>query len=177
LVFTINTTLGALAPVEEEALVGGPDYASLGPAFVTSPVSAVLTIKGLSFNFGSEGSSSVALAARDGSRIADLIIDPSSGYININLLSASHLLPVSIFEPFQADLSHSTDPTFSTAILGLGGNGGNDVLGSFLPSSVIISVNPSVPEPSTWAMLLIGFAGIGFMIYRRRLLPRNEIGV
>jgi hypothetical protein len=24
-----------------------------------------------------------------------------------------------------------------------------------------------VPEPSTWAMLLIGFAGIGAMAYRR----------
>jgi uncharacterized protein (TIGR03118 family) len=28
-----------------------------------------------------------------------------------------------------------------------------------------------VPEPSTWAMLLIGFAGIGFMAYRRRSKP------
>jgi hypothetical protein len=26
----------------------------------------------------------------------------------------------------------------------------------------------AVPEPSTWAMLLIGFAGIGFMAHRRR---------
>jgi hypothetical protein len=26
----------------------------------------------------------------------------------------------------------------------------------------------AVPEPSTWAMLLLGFAGIGFMGYRRR---------
>jgi hypothetical protein len=27
---------------------------------------------------------------------------------------------------------------------------------------------PSVPEPSTWAMLMLGFAGIGFLAYRRR---------
>lgn len=26
----------------------------------------------------------------------------------------------------------------------------------------------AVPEPSTWAMLILGFAGIGFMTYRRR---------
>jgi hypothetical protein len=26
---------------------------------------------------------------------------------------------------------------------------------------------PAVPEPSTWAMLLIGFAAIGFARYRR----------
>jgi hypothetical protein len=26
---------------------------------------------------------------------------------------------------------------------------------------------PTVPEPSTWAMMILGFAGIGFMAYRR----------
>jgi hypothetical protein len=29
----------------------------------------------------------------------------------------------------------------------------------------------AVPEPSTWAMLLLGFAGIGFMAYRRKAKP------
>jgi WD40 repeat protein len=33
-----------------------------------------------------------------------------------------------------------------------------------------IGVN-GVPEPSTWAMLLLGFAGIGFMAYRRKSKP------
>jgi hypothetical protein len=33
------------------------------------------------------------------------------------------------------------------------------------------ALNPSVPEPSTWAMLLLGFAGIGFMAYRRKSKP------
>lgn len=26
----------------------------------------------------------------------------------------------------------------------------------------------SVPEPSTWAMMILGFAGVGFTAYRRR---------
>ena len=26
----------------------------------------------------------------------------------------------------------------------------------------------AVPEPSTWAMMILGFAGIGFLTYRRR---------
>jgi hypothetical protein len=30
---------------------------------------------------------------------------------------------------------------------------------------------PAVPEPSTWAMMILGFAGIGFMAYRRRSKP------
>ncbi len=30
---------------------------------------------------------------------------------------------------------------------------------------------PPVPEPSTWAMMILGFAGIGFMAYRRKAKP------
>jgi hypothetical protein len=30
-----------------------------------------------------------------------------------------------------------------------------------------IQIGSAVPEPSTWAMMLIGFAGLGFMAYRR----------
>jgi hypothetical protein len=37
------------------------------------------------------------------------------------------------------------------------------------------SVNPTissaVPEPSTWAMMILGFGGIGFMAYRRKSKP------
>ncbi len=30
-----------------------------------------------------------------------------------------------------------------------------------------VSVTAAVPEPSTWAMMILGFAGVGFMAYRR----------
>ena len=32
----------------------------------------------------------------------------------------------------------------------------------------IAVVTPAVPEPSTWAMMLFGFVGIGFAVHRRR---------
>jgi PEP-CTERM motif-containing protein len=35
------------------------------------------------------------------------------------------------------------------------------------------SYTPPVPEPSTWAMLLLGFAGIGFMAY----LSKNKLAL
>jgi hypothetical protein len=39
-------------------------------------------------------------------------------------------------------------------------------------SSMLASVSPAVPEPSTWAMMALGFAGLGFAGYRRaRLRP------
>jgi hypothetical protein len=31
-----------------------------------------------------------------------------------------------------------------------------------------VAVTPGVPEPATWAMMILGFAGIGAMTYRRR---------
>jgi len=30
---------------------------------------------------------------------------------------------------------------------------------------------PAVPEPATWAMLILGFAGIGFMAYHQKSKP------
>jgi len=27
------------------------------------------------------------------------------------------------------------------------------------------------PEPSTWAMMILGFSGLGFMAYRRKSKP------
>jgi PEP-CTERM motif len=31
-----------------------------------------------------------------------------------------------------------------------------------------VTLTNGVPEPSTWVMMILGFAGIGFMTYRRR---------
>jgi hypothetical protein len=33
----------------------------------------------------------------------------------------------------------------------------------------------AIPEPSTWAMLLAGFAGLGFADYRRAKTPRSGL--
>jgi hypothetical protein len=41
------------------------------------------------------------------------------------------------------------------------------------PGGYLTRLDPiaaAVPEPSTWAMLLIGFVGVGFMTYRRRIV-------
>jgi hypothetical protein len=34
--------------------------------------------------------------------------------------------------------------------------------------SAPIPVLSSVPEPSTWAMMILGFCGLGFMTFRRK---------
>jgi hypothetical protein len=34
-----------------------------------------------------------------------------------------------------------------------------------------VAFSSAVPEPSTWAMMILGFAGVGFMAYRRKSKP------
>ena len=38
-------------------------------------------------------------------------------------------------------------------------------------AEAFLTIAAPVPEPSTWAMMIIGFAGIGFMAYRRKSKP------
>jgi outer membrane lipase/esterase len=35
-------------------------------------------------------------------------------------------------------------------------------------ADAFLSIAAPVPEPSTWAMMILGFAGVGFLTYRRR---------
>lgn len=37
------------------------------------------------------------------------------------------------------------------------------------------SISAAVPEPSTWAMIILGFAGIGFLARRRRMQPTRSL--
>jgi hypothetical protein len=44
-----------------------------------------------------------------------------------------------------------------------------DTANSQLSSSgTIVATISAVPEPSTWAMMILGFCGLGFMAYRRK---------
>ena len=46
-------------------------------------------------------------------------------------------------------------------------NGGTDYFSLEEPVS-IHNITPGVPEASTWVMMIAGFAGIGFIAYRKR---------
>ncbi|WP_199805747.1 PEPxxWA-CTERM sorting domain-containing protein [Bradyrhizobium lablabi] len=64
------------------------------------------------------------------------------------------------FFGFQGINGQSISSIYMTFI---GGNGVQDVRQIRLEE-----VTAAVPEPSTWAMMILGFAGVGFMVYRRR---------
>jgi PEP-CTERM motif len=39
------------------------------------------------------------------------------------------------------------------------------------PITGTLTISAAVPEPSTWAMMILGFVGVGFMAYRRKSKP------
>jgi hypothetical protein len=51
---------------------------------------------------------------------------------------------------------------------GLGTTASNNVNATF---NGVGTLTAAVPEPSTWAMMLLGFAGLGVMAYRRKSKP------
>ena len=53
-------------------------------------------------------------------------------------------------------------------------SGGDRVTPNQYVTDVSATVGGAVPEPSTWAMILIGFAGFGFVSYRK---SRRDIAI
>ena len=62
---------------------------------------------------------------------------------------------------------------FFAVVDGLGPNGTGEIGGNMETIGTPVTTSGAVPEPSTWAMLLIGFAGLGFAGYRNAKTPRT----
>ena len=70
--------------------------------------------------------------------------------------------------PFTAnDLSLQAGDTLSF-VVNNAGSFNND-------STALTATITAVPEPSTWAMIILGFAGVGFMSYRRSRKPLGAL--
>ncbi len=99
----------------------------------------------------------------DPSAIPDNDHDPSApgGYQNSWRPNFAFLVPILGFNMNQ-------DNTYAIT---LSLNNVPSVTGPFTDSIYVQmgdGFTPAVPEPSTWAMMILGFAGVGYMTYRRR---------
>lgn len=79
----------------------------------------------------------------------------------------------------SAEYTGSAINVAGNVVSGTEGNGSIEFFGTFDSISwtnptaenwygFTVGVQSPVPEPSTWAMMILGFAGIGLLIYRRR---------
>jgi len=94
-----------------------------------------------------------------GGSLASTLIDLSPFAFGFsNLLAGDYQLMIS------GDVTGQNGGLFGGGLVGYGGA---------LATTEALVVAPAVPEPSTWAMMILGFAGVGFMAYRRK----NQIAV
>lgn len=91
--------------------------------------------------------------------------DAVSVELDVNRLKISFNYAVD--GPDTTDNDHDFGTTtFSGSISYTPNTGGKAESVSFGNVNVVVTDEP-VPEPSTWAMMLLGFAGLGFAVYRR----------
>lgn len=87
---------------------------------------------------------------------SDLILAPYIGLGSITLQQSFSHQNSNSWVVINGDCSQCTPPDiFLTALIG--------ITYDYTPAAVA-----AVPEPSTWAMMILGFAGLGFMAYRRK---------
>jgi hypothetical protein len=146
------------------AVAADPSPLLLEPTFTThrleQQVSALYGISNTPSTPGSLTGLTALLTVTDGSHftsfdplaIADNTTNSAGAKQNSENLTFGFLAPLD-FDPNALD-TYTFDLTLRDA------NGA-------LISSVAIEV-AAVPEPSTWAMMILGFLGIGLMAYRRR---------
>jgi hypothetical protein len=88
------------------------------------------------------------------------VLESFNGFtITLADLSFTGLSPVSntfsgSYSLGNGTLSFNVDPFFGTA-----------------NRTAVFDLTAAIPEPSTWAMMLLGFASLGFMAYRRKSKP------
>lgn len=176
-VFRFDTNLGVRTTVAGhlDSVIGGPLYGT------TSPVlSASLTIRGITFAFGSD------LYSR-----AQASGDPAYGYMNGEV--ESYLNSGGVFRdnflgeyvsdtnaPDSLTTSYVGHPfgfnaALSTASFNIqeqGGVGGSRSASANMTADAVTIVaerqGPGVPEPNTWALLLTGFGVTGAALRGRR---------
>jgi hypothetical protein len=85
-------------------------------------------------------------------------IGGSSFMITSDIDSATGVLSGVNMDLFNSFTPHSLD--FATFYLGF-------QPGTSLTQTETLTFGPAVPEPSTWAMILLGFAGLGYVGYRK----------
>jgi hypothetical protein len=140
-----------------------PKFANIGFGVPATPFGSFTEFSGLSgpASFGSgdtknanttSGASFILVGKEDGQGIVDLPVT----YVSKTLFTDSDTF---------------NNATFSS--LGLTVGTYTYTFGSGVNADSIVVQIGAVPEPSTWAMMILGFVGLGLMAYRRKTVALN----
>jgi hypothetical protein len=174
--------LGTPASATTVTLTATPDTITAGGS---SLLEAIITLSAPANEFSFFTGGSLFILSGNGDTAGILNIPVSTS----NVLDFSHSFQYPNAGTFTAELVGTIDYE-TNQINGLSGTTGQLTLDDFIqtgvgqnglptydhvfPYSAVVQVNDAVtavPEPSTWAMMILGFAGVGFIAYRRKSKP------
>jgi hypothetical protein len=170
--FVLDTSVGALVTDStDHYLQGGsspPGGFGIGPSPITS---ATLTVNGHALALGVDFDSWEQIA-KDQSHLGDAASGTAGGvFMSINLFAMPTLAP-----PLGAGFTFDTPYSGTASVTGNFVSYSQDLsqvvdffnLSGDTVDIVVRDTQPGVPEPSTWALMLTGFAAAGAMVRRRR---------
>lgn len=161
--FDTNEGLLTLSPTRG-ALVGGSYW-----GYSTPLVDATLTVNGASIALGGSYYGHVMASDLGGVKILETgageIKSGDYSFLAFSLTDFSDTLPMDITKSFNWAFGGSGSLQYITS------QGNVGAFGELNASSLSLSVSSGVPEGSTWAMMILGFCGLGVMAYRRKAEP------
>ena len=182
--YVFNTSLGQeYNSTGQFILAGGPSYNG-GPSPLTSVSLSINGFPPLQLDGSGLGYLLTANSSAGSWKFQASAQATSASYdINLSMGLYAHLgnpapapFPTSLTSPF----SYTADPYWDYRfgqLMEPGGTPNNPNLINFAINSVTLTVQDTVaavPEPSTWAMMILGFVGLGFLTYRREQ-SRNSL--
>jgi hypothetical protein len=172
LVFTFDTTLGSLQTTIANPAVGQGGFQTLlsGATFGQPDaffIPATLQINGSTQSIA-QGTGNNLNNAGSASTGAFGVSDSFGGTLGNYDAGISAGIGGNNGTQFSPGFLATPQPTSGTGSGSLVIDGGLETI-NFVPTlAVVADLTPAVPEPSTWAMMILGFLGIGAMTYRRR---------
>ena len=147
-----DTAATSVVPNGEYTPQAGSDYAQLSPHDTGGLSQNIVLTSGqeyaFTFWYQTDGFQPFALTASfDGTQLFSVSSGSTGGWVEETFYETAASGPNSI--SFSFSDGHSNDQ--GEGYIGL--------------DSVSVS---AVPEPSTWAMIILGFCGVGFMAYRQK---------
>ncbi len=163
--YVFDTSLGTTVPQPQYTYLYGGTFNSPVPSPL---VSAKIVIDGHTFNATIPTYSAQLLYASQ-----------ANGYFEAYSLAEdsgtegkyfyNYIYSTKVNAPSPASITSPFSYTFQSGDNNQGGFFyGTEQLTLF---SNTVTLTNAVPEPSTWAMMILGFVGIGFMAYRRKSKP------